>query len=176
MKNICAWCKKELGEDLLSSDNSNYQITHGICKSCKEFFFSNQTNTLDEFLNKLDTPVLMVNEHGDVLLANSHAQQTLKKDLLAIKNYKLGDIMECAWAKLPEGCGHTVHCVACTIRNNINATFASGKSLERVPAVLHRSNGKMHHIDFLISTEKVDNVVLLRIDDVLDTKSADLAV
>jgi hypothetical protein len=168
VKNICAWCKTEL-EDLAVDDNSsNYQITHGICQSCREYFFSNQTHTLDEFLNELDAPVLMVNDDGDVLLANKQALHMLNKDMAVVKDYKIGNVMECARAKLPEGCGHTVHCVACTLRSNINITFKTGKSLERVPAVLNRSNGNIHHTEFLISTEKVDDVVLLRIDDFIN--------
>jgi hypothetical protein len=159
-----------------TAGNSNNQITHGICKSCKEYFFSKKDNTIDQLLNKLDAPVLVVNDAGDVLLANTQALHMLGKDLTMVKDLRIGTVMECAWARLPEGCGHTVHCVACTIRSNINTTFSTGKSLRRVPAVLHRSNGKIHQADFLISTEKVDDMVLLRIDDAFDSKAVDLPV
>jgi hypothetical protein len=77
--------------------------------------------------------------------------------------------MECAYSKLPEGCGNTTHCVACTIRNNVMATFETGKSLERVPAFLNRlDRDSVYKTRFLISTEKVAEVVLLRIDEVLE--------
>ena len=77
--------------------------------------------------------------------------------------------MECAYAKLPEGCGNTKHCVACTIRNNVMATFETGRSLRQVPAFLNRiERYGVHQIRFLISTERVEEVVLLRIDEVVE--------
>ena len=171
MKNICAWCKKELENNPLPVENSKYEITHGICQSCKEYFFSDQSHTLDSFLNKLQEPVLMVNEQGNVLLANNHALQLLKKNVSTVNNLKIGNVVECANARLPEGCGHTIHCVACTIRSSITNTFKTGRSLKQVPAVLNHINSyETDQVDFLISTEKVDNVVLLRIDDILDKK------
>ena len=171
MKNICAWCKKELEDDLLPAGNSKYEITHGICLSCKEYFFSDQSHTLDSFLNRLQEPVLIVNDKGDVLLANDHAQKVLKKDVKAEGDLRIGNFVECAFAKMPGGCGTTIHCVACTLRSSINNTFKTGKSLKQVPAVLNHTNGiETHQVDFLISTEKVDDVVLLRIDDIIDKK------
>ena len=171
MKNICAWCKKELEDNSLPDNNSKYEIPHGICLSCKEYFFSDQTHTLNSFLNKLQEPVLIVNDNGDVLLANDHAQKILKKEVPA-ENFKIGNFVECAYARMPEGCGNTIHCVACTMRNSINNTFKTGKSLKRVPAVLNHINGhKTDRVDFLISTEKVDDIVLLRIDDIINKKN-----
>jgi hypothetical protein len=103
------------------------------------------------------------------VLANEMALQFLDKDPDAVSGFKGGDVMECAYAKLPEGCGNTVHCAACTIRNNVMETFKTGKSLKRVPASLNRrSRGSVDKMEFLISTEKVDDIVLLRIDEVLE--------
>jgi hypothetical protein len=50
-------------------------------------------------------------------------------------------------------------------------TFATGKCLRRVPAFLNRQGrDSIHEIRFLISTEKVDDVVLLRIDEIMEEK------
>ena len=169
MKVVCAWCKKEMGDASSPDEGSNSEITHGICAACKDYFFSDQARTLDRFLNQLDAPVLMVNPQGEVMLANDQALQFLGKDLKAVSGYKGGDVMECAYARLPEGCGNTRHCVACTIRNNVMETFNTGKSLRRVPAFLNRAGRhSIHRIKFLISTERVNDVVLLRIDEVID--------
>jgi len=167
MKVICAWCKKEIGNKSCQDETSDFEITHGICRSCKDYFFNDQNHTLDKFLNLLDAPILMINQHGEVLLASDQALQFLRKDQESVRGYKGGDVMECAYAKLPEGCGNTKHCMACTIRNNVMKTFDTGKSLSRVPAFLNRSDRhSIHQVRFLISTEKVDKVVLLRIDEV----------
>jgi len=169
MKVVCAWCNQDIRDISYQKDVSDFEVSHGICKSCKEYFFADRNRTLDKFLNRLDAPVFMVNPQGDVVLANEKALQFLGKDLDAVSGFKGGDAMECAYAKLPGGCGDTVHCSACTIRNNVMETFKTGKSLRQVPAFLDRqSRNSVHKIRFLISTEKVDDFVLLRIDEILE--------
>lgn len=172
MKVICAWCNQEIGDNSKQDDALDFEVTHGICNSCKEYFFADRDRTLDKFLNRLEAPVLMVNQHGEVVLANTQALQFLGKELDAVAGFKGGDVMECAYARLPEGCGTTKHCVACTIRNNVMETFTTGKSLRQVPAHLNRqSRSSVHKLRFLISTEKVADVVLLRIDEVIEEQA-----
>jgi hypothetical protein len=168
MQVICAWCQKDLGYKPDDEETANFEITHGICDSCSAYFFSDQPHTLDSFLNQLPAPILMVNGEGTVVSANDQLLQFLGKDMAAVRGLKGGDVMECVYARLPEGCGNTRHCVACTIRNNVMATFETGQSLKRVPAFLNRVDRQsVHKMEFLISTEKVGETVLLRIDEVL---------
>jgi hypothetical protein len=74
--------------------------------------------------------------------------------------------MECARARLPGGCGKTEHCKACAIRNTVMETHATGKAVEKREAyqlvITPRGETKMR---LLISTEKINQVVLLRIDE-----------
>jgi len=172
MKIVCAWCAKEIGNKAAGNGDPDYEITHGICPACKDYFFGEQTNTMEEFLNRLDAPVLMVNPHGEVLSANDQALRLVGKDLGSVRGFRGGDVMECVYAKLPEGCGNTRHCVACTIRSNIMITFETGRSLRRVPAFLNRSDRhSVCQTRFLISTEKVGGTVLLRIDEIIGTRA-----
>ena len=171
MKVICAWCHQELEADPQHADISGHEVSHGICLSCKDYFLSGRRPTLAEFLDRLAVPVLVVDEQGVVLLANQHALDILGKDLDRVQGYRGGDAMECAYSRLPGGCGKTEHCKACTIRNNVMETFSTGQSLHRVPAYLNRrtSDGGVE-IRFLISTQKVADTVLLRIDQVSQGK------
>ena len=166
MKVICAWCRQEV-EPGPHHAGEQEKVSHGVCQSCADYFLSSKRPTLDEFLDRLAVPVLVVDSEGDILLANQHALGVLGKDLDSVQGYKGGDAMECAYARLPGGCGKTVHCKACTIRNNVMETFNTGRSLQRVPAYLNRwvGNEKIR-IELLISTEKVDDTVLLRIDQI----------
>lgn len=165
---VCAWCGQKIGDKPDQDGGSSDEITHGICPSCKEQLFSDRQRTLDNFLNTLDEPVLVINPQGEVELANNSALKFLGKKLEAVSGFKGGDVMECVYARLPEGCGNTSHCVACTIRHNVMETFRTGQSLRQVPAFLKRdTRNSIHTINFLISTEKVGDVVLLRIDEVL---------
>ena len=166
MKVVCAWCTLEIGEILDQNGSQSFEVTHGICKSCKDYFFADRHLTLDKFLNRLEAPVLMVNSQGEVVLANDKALQLLQKELVMVSGFRGGDVMECAYARLPGGCGNTVHCTACTIRLSVMETFKTGICLQQVPAYLNRLNNRsVHKIKFLISTERVDDMVLLRIDE-----------
>ncbi|MBN2104037.1 hypothetical protein JW835_08370 [bacterium] len=89
-----------------------------------------------------------------------------------IENYMGGDAMECVYARLPGGCGNTIHCKTCTIRNSVTETFNTGKSLRKVPAYLDQMQDEsVKEIKFLISTEMVNDIVLLRIDEIINSNS-----
>jgi PAS domain-containing protein len=167
MKVVCAWCRQELATDDQIAGDPGSEISHGICPSCKDYFLSGKRPTMDQFLDRLTVPVLLVDPQGEILFANKHALELLGKDLGGVRGHRGGDAMECSHARLPGGCGRTEHCKACTIRNSVMETFNTERSLLRVPAYLNRlTDDGTVRIRFLISTQKVDDTVLLRIDQV----------
>ncbi len=166
MKIVCAWCSKDMGTTL-PENHSESVITHGICEECMKTIFAVSRAELGAFLDSFAAPVLVVDETGSVLTANKQARVLLQKNLSDIEGFKGGDVFECAYSKLPGGCGETIHCDGCTIRNAIMDTFQSGKSHLKTPAYLYTgSPDDRAKVDFLISTERVKEVVLLRIDKV----------
>lgn len=164
MKKICAWCKKDLGG--ISSDQASEQlISHGMCAECANHFRAQMGVDIQRFLDGLNEPILIVDSDSVVLTANLKARNFLQKELIHIEGFKGGDVFECEYAMLPGGCGNTIHCSGCTIRMNVMDTFTSGKSHLETPAFLnHKTAGTL---SFLISTEKIGDVVLLRIDKVM---------
>ena len=103
---------------------------------------------------------------GSVAYANPAACTVLGKSLGQIQGFQGGEVFECEYARLPEGCGNTMHCSACTIRNTVMATVKTGKPNRLVPAFLSQDFGDgSRRIDFLISTEKKGGVVFLKIDE-----------
>jgi len=165
MRRICAWCKKDLGRVYLT-DCSHQIITHGICDACAAKVLANPGETLLDFLDRLELPVLVVMPDARVLTANRQAQKLLGKELREIQDYRGGEVIECRHAHVGKGCGYTVHCQSCTIRATVQETFATGKSHIRVPAYPDQEIGKeIKSLSLLISTEKFGNYVLLRIDD-----------
>ena len=169
MKSVCAWCNKDMGT-VYSEHHSESIISHGICEECANIFYAElNRNRVVNFLDRLSEPVLVVD--GDVvgLTANRKAREVLGKDLTQIQGLKGGNIIECKHAHEPGGCGRTIHCSGCAIRNTVEDTYKTGKSHLRVPAYAEIPvTGKVQKISFLISTEKVKGVVLLRIDKVGD--------
>ena len=167
MRRICAWCKKELSprEDM----ETESEITHGICSVCALKFSSNVPKTAKVMLDIISEPVLIVDSLGIIITANESGLKMLGKDLDSVENHLGGDALDCSYAKLPEGCGKTEHCKTCAIRNVLMDTLTHGRSYKKVPAYQKINTPTGDRImRFFISTEKMGDQVLLRIDDVDD--------
>jgi hypothetical protein len=171
MKSICAWCKKDMGI-VHSNKYAENVITHGICEECARVAFTElNMDRMAIFIDRLPEPVLVVDGDVVALMANIKAREVLGKDLPKIKGFKGGNIIECVHSHEPGGCGRTVHCNGCAIRLTVEDTYKTGKSHLRVPAYADISfKSKVKKISYLISTEKVKGVVLLRIDKVGDNE------
>jgi PAS domain-containing protein len=166
MKRICAWCGTNL-EPSPADERNRTPITHGICSTCADKLLGHERRNLAEFLETLDDPVIVVDDDGVVLNANRFAQDLLHKDLDAVQGKRGGDIIECENSRSPGGCGSTEYCqTGCVIRRSVAYTFSTGEALERQTAyqMVITPSGVME-TRFVISTEKVGELVLLRIDD-----------
>jgi hypothetical protein len=172
MKRICSRCKKELGPEV---DAGEEGVTHGICRECVDRVMAGSGEMFDEFLDSLDAPVFVVDKDRSVLTANALGRDLVSKDMGLIRGRLAGEVFGCPHAHLPEGCGQTVHCQSCTIRNSVMKTFTTGMPCIRVPACLDLDTiTGPRQMRFLISTEKVGNVaVFLRIDNVRPETLAD---
>ena len=166
MKRVCAWCRKEMGraDSQLGSENT---ITHGICGSCRENLFFQRGVEFGVFLDSLKLPIVVVDGEGIIVTGNKHARRLLRKGIAEIEGYRGSDVFECAYARLPEGCGKTTHCSGCTIRRTVMETYGTGSGFLRVPATLNRNTPEdPERIKLLISTERAADLVLLRIDKI----------
>ena len=165
MKRICAWCKIEMESTHFEGHSGD--ITHGICAKCKEKILGLQKIELMTFLDSLNVPIVVVNAMANAETANKAARKILRKELPEIEGFAGGAVFECAYSMLPEGCGKTIHCSGCAIRNTVMDTFQSGNSHLEIQALLTQgTSDKNQEVNFLISTEKVSDVVLLRIDKI----------
>lgn len=166
MKKVCAWCKKEL---VVKSGNTDL-ITHGICEPCSESFLNGDTDTFQSFLDDFHFPVIVVDSDGKVMGGNCQACELTGKTLEHFHDCILaGEAINCTHSYEPGGCGHTIHCQTCTIRQSINQTFRTGLSVRNVPAYKDiRVKENEQPVRFLITTEKLKDRVLLRIDDLQD--------
>jgi hypothetical protein len=161
---ICAWCKKLLDGDKVydREEIKKMPITHGICKNCAEMLNYSKID-LNDFINSLNIPVLIVND-GIVENANKDALNLLQKEDTQVVGFKGGDVFECIYASTPEGCGKTIHCTGCTIRNSVTETFISGVPIVGKDAFQFLNTVKgVIKVHLEISTEKVQDKVLLHI-------------
>ena len=164
VKRICAWCGTDLGEKPWPA-GSEYPITHGICEPCSVQLWGEEGTPLNEFLESLEIPTLLVSGDGIVGRANQEAMGLVGKNEAEVDGRPGGEVFDCVNSTLPGGCGRTIHCSACTIRQTVTHTYETGESRSQVPAVLKiRPHGVPEQISFFVTTEKVGDRVLVQID------------
>lgn len=165
MRQVCYLCGAELGEPL-ERDLPGEHTSHGVCRKCLDVCMAGAGKRLDEFLDTLQAPVVVVDGGVRVVAANALAQKLVAKNMKAISGHLAGEVFECVHSHEPSGCGHTLHCESCMIRSSVTKTFQTGNPCIRVPACqdLDTFEGP-RKVRFLITTEKVGGTVLLRIDD-----------
>ena len=164
MKRVCAWCLKEI-DRIKDSDLPDTIISHGICPACIDNLVFQHEVSLQAFIDSIPVPVLVVDDDVKVMAANTRACEILGKDAAAMKGLPGGNVLECAYARLPEGCGKTIHCSGCAIRRSVTRTFDTGEPLSMVPATLHHTDADdASAVAIWITTVKVDGSVFLRVD------------
>jgi hypothetical protein len=119
-------------------------VSHSICTECERHFSKQWAGLkLGEYLDDFDLPAMALNEEGRVVAANQRMAEILgKKDRIRC-GLLGGEAMECQFARLPEGCGRTVHCQTCTIRRTVMAVIDTGQPQLRVPAYLDQSDRRI---------------------------------
>ncbi len=165
MLTICAWCNRKI-EAGAFPNKRDQPVSHGICKKCSQKILTGTPTSLVSFLNSLEGPVLLVDKEGRMLVGNDQACKALGKEADEIAGKLGGELIECIHAKQKGGCGGTIHCKSCTIRNTVMDTLHTGKSHSGVEAYpdLHEFKGDKV-VRFTISTEKIGEVVMLQIVD-----------
>ena len=164
MKIICSYCRADMGEKEPLDDLG---ATHGICSECFEYF-SRQWNGyhLSEYLDTFTEPMIIFSPNARVVAYNSsYARNFLKEDGKTV-GLLGGEFLECAHSRLPEGCGRTVCCRDCAIRNAILTTLRTGQPQEKVPAFLNTfEKGKPLVKNLTLSTERHGPVVRMMIEE-----------
>jgi hypothetical protein len=161
MNQTCRSCKTELDNE----QRSDGFITNGICSPCRRNLTHN-TDSLREFLDASEAPLLILQSDPRlVLMANQKVCDLLKKELSQIKGYRGGQLLDCVHACTEGGCGIDANCKNCKIKNAVVETFTAGKSFKRISTSLKiKKNGEINPYILEISTEKVGDLALVRID------------
>ena len=167
MKHICAWCRREIIDGDREKQADEDFINYGICQHCADNIAFQEGVTLPAYLESLDMPVFVLNSHGEAQAANPKARKTFVSGFPLITGQKLtGDVFECQYARLPEGCGKTIHCSGCAIRRAIRKTIETGEPQSKIPATLRRNHSaNPKAISLFITTVKSGDAVLLKLDD-----------
>ncbi|MDA8100984.1 MAG: PAS domain-containing protein [Nitrospiraceae bacterium] len=164
MRRVCAWCRTDMGR-AEGNKLPDSEISHGICPACVDNFAFQQGVSLEQFLDSLAMPVFVVD--GDVIVkaVNKAGCAALGKRPGEMLERLGGNVFECAHARLPEGCGRTIHCSGCAIRRAVTKTFITGEPQCDIPATLTRNDADDRSaVALVITTVKHGDAVLLRVD------------
>jgi hypothetical protein len=162
----CTWCNNEFPSEK-AGPRTERRVTRSICPACREHFAFQMGVPLQSYLDSLPVPIFVVDDDVVVQAANKSGYSLLQKGPDQVLKRLGGIVFECAYARLPEGCGRTVHCTACAIRRSVAHTYETGESLENVPALMHCGRAdEEQDIAMHISTEMMGAIVLLRIDSI----------
>ena len=154
MKVICSYCRKKL-EDKEPFDID--VVSHGMCEDCMDHF-SRQWDgqSMGEYLDRFECPVLVVDNACRILAANQEMADMIGRTEREAYGLLGGEAVECVYSRLEEGCGNSIHCRTCTVRNTVLHTIETGESLHRVECYIDLDQGRT---PFLVSTVKLDKSV-----------------
>ena len=140
-KTICLRCNKPFGrEDGL--------VLAKICQPCLDALPSATNDELSSFLESLDLPAAFINHDLSVRISNdslSKMVNTLTDDLLGVR---IGEALECAYAKEHGGCGKTHICFQCGVRRMVDLTRITGERFHDIPITLRSKSGNEHKLLF----------------------------
>lgn len=159
MNVVCSYCRKDMGRKPPLGDGG---VTHAMCRDCDAYFAAQWSGmSFQQYVGRFDFPVVLVEAEGRVVAMNQPACDFLGRAPHDVVGLLGGEAMECAYARLPGGCGKTAHCAACAIRNSVTRTHQTGQPLRRVPATLRRRD-QVHAL--LVSTVLEGRVVRVTIE------------
>lgn len=165
MKLVCAWCNSLISE----RGDASEEVSHGICKDCASGMMSEPSGLIRTFLDQLDYPVILIDSENKMYLENQQFKDMLGKTSLEIEGKRPGEIFNCKHWRESGSCGSTPHCKDCIINKSVRETFQTGKSILDVEVSLVTVDGdKTSEVDIHISTQKVDNYVLMNFKDRID--------
>lgn len=164
MPKTCAWC----GTALESPDRIHPSCdlsSNRICSQCNDFVSRQVGVPLQDYIDSLPLPVLVLDSDVRVKAVNTTACETLGKKPAEVVEQMGGRVFECAYSLLPGGCGRTVHCSGCAIRRTVTDTWKTGEAQASVPATLTSSN-RPDVVSMRLTTVKAGDMVMLRLDHI----------
>jgi hypothetical protein len=156
MRALCSWCYNIIESPELNDDQEV------MCPDCKKWHQGATENSIKEFLEKLPVPVVSIAADNTIISANSKASDIFR--LEPEKNFekKTGELFNCKNSHSAGGCGKTVDCMKCMIRNLILTTYLDGIPRENVSVTIETDENIKARLT--VSAVRVKGNVWLRFD------------
>ncbi|MDX1674507.1 MAG: PAS domain-containing protein [Longimicrobiales bacterium] len=164
MQRVCAWCGNDLDDPGVRHE-PDAGISHGVCPTCYDRLTDGMGIPILEFLDSLDQPAFLMDADHTIGMANAEALELFGRRAGQVVGRRTGEVFDCENAHLPGGCGRTIHCSGCTIRQAVARTHLSGEPQLGVPATLRViRDAAIADAELSISTIRVGDRVLLRVE------------
>ena len=159
---ICCYCGKEIRTKPSELDG----VSHGVCEACLPLMVRELGQPMQDYLDEMEAPVLVVQDNARVISANAAARKLMSREEVEICGDLAGEVIGCRHSREPGGCGSTKHCRSCAIRQCVTHTLETGEPCRKTAyGDIGIFNGD-RRVRFLIETEKVNAFVRLTIHDV----------
>jgi len=168
MNQTCIWCSQKTGKENDSLERERTSA-HAVCGCCAEHFTLPPAGPLQQHLDRVNVPVLVIELHAGKYLitraVNRKACDWLGKEPRELIQHLSGNVIECAYARLTEGCGNTLFCAACAIKQSVVGTAETGTPRVKVAFRLWQGDPDKPSLSELsITTMKAGRMVLLKAD------------
>jgi hypothetical protein len=162
MDATCGWCGAPIGT---WNEALGARAEAGACVLCASFIRTNRLLTLRDYMHDVPAPVLYVGAAGIIRGCNSAGEQALARSSSEMEGSRGGDVISCAYAALPGGCGGTEQCRSCPILTPVLSTMNAGYTFDGVQGSRPIRQGlRTIETCFTFSTRLIEDVVLLRVD------------
>jgi len=168
MNQTCIWCSQEISPETNGATGGSTNAGT-VCGCCSEHFTLPPQGPFQQHLDSLPVPVLVIDLYAGAYMittaVNRKAADWIAKGPREIIQHLCGNVIECAYARLPEGCGGTVTCRSCAIKQAVSKTRETGEPQVRMLFTLQR--GDPDHpvpVELSMTTMKTGHQVMLRLD------------
>ncbi len=158
---VCSYCHRLIREKAPLGDTSS---SHSICPACFDHYAAQWDGLrLGEFLDRFELPVVALDMDVRVTAINKALARRRGIHSREAAGLMGGELFECDHARRPEGCGRSVHCKGCAVRNVVVETISTGEPQSLVPASLLTDGER---VDLHLSSYQREGTIFLIIEPV----------
>ena len=159
----CAWCGRDPGDAALQTGR---RVRSGICASCLAGVAAGTRVPVTELVASRAGLAFLVDADHTIGMVNRRALDLLGKRADQVLGERTGTALECENAYLAGGCGLTIRCSGCTLRQSIAHTYLTGQPRFNIRGTVTVARGAgVEDVRMTFSTARIEDRILLEIGD-----------
>lgn len=141
----------------IKSDSLIRSIRYAVERRAVEEALNKERENLRAIFDVVSIGLLLIDEKGVVKQVNNTVSLWMGKDFSLPQDKQPGNIVGCVHAlSSPDGCGRSVHCPTCPIRNTFEQVLETGKPIRNIETqVTLILNGKDNSLWFEVNVDPI---------------------